>query len=164
MDRSNSFYNEDTPICRFGPGGDYTTDWPSEKTSKFARRPIGLVLKAIAKMLDTAITAELLQDSTIEKINLAIKNADLTINMEDEIDINKPDKSNAPPAPDTDADRKLSEEPMLFDNGTGVGQPAGHKQNNGVRPHRRAKRKRPAHSQSWQGSLFEPYPQSSKVA
>lgn len=164
MDKFNRYFDEkDMPVCRFGPGGDFVQDWPAG-AAKDSRQPISSILAVIAKMLDTAITTELLQNSTIEKINLAIKNADLTVNMEDEIDVNKSDKPDAQTTPGTQTGRKLSEEPMLFDNDTGVVPVAGYKQNNCIRAHRRPKRKRTSFGASRQGSLFEPYPESSKVA
>lgn len=163
MDKFNSFYNEDIPVCRFGPGGDFIRDWPI-KTTKSSHKPIGSILAAIARIIDAAITSQLLQDPVVEKINLAVNGGRLQTDMEDKLDKIQSDKSYASPASGAQACGKLSEEPMLFDNAPGAGSIAGHKQNHGVRAHRRPKRKRPAFCQSRQGSLFEPYPASSKVA
>ena len=168
MKKNDGFSNYDgPPVCRFGPGGDFVTDWPvgtTGKVSNTSRRPIGSVLKAIAKMLDVVITEELLNSSTIEKINLAINGKSEISNMENELDLDKSDESNASPVSGPKAHRQLQEEPMLFDNASGVSEPFGHKPNHGVRTHRRAKRKKTSFGQPWQGSLFEPYSQSSKVA
>jgi|GEM_PF-3566838 len=175
MDKNERFYSDpNLPICRFGPGGDFVTDWPvgtAGKVSKASRRPIGTVLKAIAKMLDAVITEELLNSSTIEKINLAI-NGESEIsnfksqisNMENKIDVNKSDESNASTTAGIEAGGQLQTQPMLFDNASGTGTIAGNKQNIHIRTHRRVKRKKTAFSQPWQGSLFESYSQSSKVA
>jgi hypothetical protein len=168
MDKNERFYsNENSPICRFGPGGDFVTDWPAStagKVSKASRRPIGTVLKAIAKMLDAVITEELLNSSTIEKINLAINGITLTPDLENKIDVNKSDESNASTTAGIEAGGQLQTQPMLFDNASGTGTIAGNKQNIHIRANRRVKRKKTAFSQPWQGSLFESYPQSSKVA
>jgi len=165
MDKNKRFYNEDnTPVCRFGPGGDFFTDWPDKKISKVSRQPIGSVLKAIAKMLDTVITEELLQNSTLEKINLAVNGALLSTNMEDKIDVNKSNEPDAPTITGPEADRQLPKEPMLFDNASGTIAGTGHKSNNSIRAHRRPKRKRIAFGTIRQGSLFEPHQESSKVA
>jgi hypothetical protein len=164
MDKNERFLNEENfPVCRFGPGGDFVTDWPYT-VSKKLRRPIASLLKTIAKMLDAVITEELLNSSTLEKINLAINGSNLTIDSENEIDADKSDESNAPAASGIKAGGQLQTQPMLFDNASGIGGPAGHKPNHSVRAHRRVKRKRTAFSQPWQGSLFESYPQSAKVA
>jgi hypothetical protein len=172
MDKNKRFYNEDdTPVCRFGPGGDFFTDWPDKKVSKVSRQPIGSVLKAIAKMLDTVITEELLQNSTLEKINLAV-NGESEIsnfksqisNMEDKIDTDKSIEPDAPTITGPEADRQLPKEPMLFDNASGTIAGTGHKSNNSIRAHRRPKRKRIAFGTIRQGSLFEPHQESSKVA
>lgn len=165
MDKNNRFNNDKNfPVCRFGPGGDFVEDyWPDKTESKVPRRPIGSLLKAIAKMLDVVITEELLQNSTIEKINLAINGAQLTADLENEIDIDK-SESDAPPVAGLEVDRQLQKEPLLFDNASGTGTIAGHKSADGIRTRRGTKRKRSAFGSPWQGSLFESYPQSAKVA
>jgi hypothetical protein len=163
MDKFNNFYDEDIPVCRFGPGGDFFSDWPA-RVKKDYSQPIGSILAAISKIIDAAITSQLLQDPILEKINLAVNGGEFSANMEDKFDVNKSDESDAQTIAGLEADRKLSQEPMLFDNASGNGKPLGHKQNNGVRAHRRPKRKRITFSASRQGSLFEPHPESSKVA
>jgi hypothetical protein len=165
MDKFDSFY-DDIPVCRFGPGGDFVEDWPSQASSK-QTDSIAEILKVLAKMLDITITTKLLQNSTIDKINLAINNADssnLTVNKEGTLDTQKPTEPDAAAVGSAEAHRKLSEKQMLFDNASGTGGIAGHKQNHGVRTHRRVKRKRTPFSTFRQGSLFEPYYESSKVA
>jgi len=165
MDKNKRFQSDDNlPLCRFGPGGEFVTNWSGKKVSKASHQPIGSVLKTIAQMLDMVITKELLQNSTIEKINLAIQNTDLTVHTENKIDYYKSNESDASTAPGSEADRQLQEEPMLFDNASGTCGPAGHKPNHSFRARRGAKRKRTSFSQSWQGSLFEHYDQSAKVA
>ena len=123
MDKNKRFNNDKNfPVCRFGPGGDFVEDyWPDKTESKVSRQPIGSVLKAIGKMLDAVIAEELLQNSTIEKINLAINGAQLTADLENEIDIDKSVESDAPPVAGLEADRQLQKEPLLFDNASGVG-------------------------------------------
>ncbi len=177
MDKFNSFYDEDIPVCRFGPGGEFITDWPAGNRN--SADPIGKILKTITKIIDAAITSKLLQDSVIEKINLAVNGTELTADTENKFDINKSDfgelsvrspkdsradEPDAQTAPGAQTGRKLSEEPMLFNNDTGAGTIFGHKPKHGIRAYRRAKRKRTPFGQSRQGSLFEPYTESSKVA
>ncbi len=166
MDKNKRFNNDKNfPVCRFGPGGDFVQDyWPDKTESQAPRQPIGSLLKAIAKMLDAVITEELLQNSTIEKINLAINGAQLTADLENEIDIDKSIEFDAPSVAGLEADRQLQKEPLLFDNASGTGAIAGHKPTDGIRARRGSKRKRSAFSAPWQGSLFESYPQSAKVA
>jgi len=161
MDERNSFSR--MPLCRFGPGGSYVNDWPA-RVSKTSSKPIGSVLDAISKMLDTVINEELMQNSTLEKINTAIQNAQLTDLTEDEIEYYKSNDNNAQTVSGSETGGQLTAEPMLFDNYAGVGQHSGNKQNNSIRTHRRIKRKRTAFSRTWQGTLFEPYVQSVKVA
>ena len=163
MDKFNRYFDEkDIPVCRFGPGGDFVADWPPRE--KLSADPISKVLETIAKIIGTVITPELLQRSNADRISIALTDIEQAENMEDKIDFNQSDKSDTKTVTSAQADRKLPQEPMLFDNNTGAGAIAGHKQNNSIRAHRRPKRKRVSFRTIRQGSLFEPYPQSSKVA
>ena len=167
MNKNSRFSNYDGfPLCRFGPGGDFVTNWPAgkSKVSKASRRPIGTALNAIAKMLDTVIAEELLHNSTIEKINSAIHNAELNISMEDKSENDKSNGFNASSVSGLEAGGQLQTQPMLFDNSSGTGANIRNKQNFRIRAGRKSKRKSAAFSRSWQGSLFESHDQSAKVA
>jgi hypothetical protein len=168
MDKFNRYFDEkDMPVCRFGPGGDFVVDWPAPSAACAASvgaNPIGKVLETIAKIIGNVKTAELLKNSNTDEISFALTNIEKTENLEDVIDFNQSDEPDAQTAPGAQTGRKLSEEPMLFDNASGAGRPVRHKPVNGVRAHRRPKRKRASFSTVRQGSLFEPYPESSKVA
>jgi len=80
-------------------------------------------------MLDAVITEELLNSSTLEKINLAINGTKLTPDLENKIDVNKSDESNASTTAGIEAGGQLQTQPMLFDNASGTGTIAGNKQN-----------------------------------
>jgi hypothetical protein len=164
MESRNGFLNDgNAPLCRFGPGGDYVKNWPAG-TYKAKQRPIGSVLDTIAKMLDTVISDELMANSTIEKIHSAIQNAQLSDSMEYEIEYEKSNHVNAAAVTGAKISEQFTAEPMLFDNAAGAFGHSGNKQNNGVRAHRKLKRKRPAFGRDWQGSLFDAHQQSVKVA
>jgi hypothetical protein len=165
MENRNGFLNEaNPPLCRFGPGGSYVTNWPAG-TSVASKKPIASVLDTISKMLDTVINEELLQNSTVEKIHAAIQNAQLPDFMEDEIEFDKSNDVNATTVSGLKTGGQFKKlQPMLFDYASGTCEHSGNKQNNSIRAHRRLKRKRPAFSRPWQGTLFEPYIQSVKVA
>jgi len=168
MEKKNGFLNdENLPLCRFGPGGQYVTNWPGtagNETSNASKRPISSVLNAISKMLDNVVSRELMQNSTVDKIYSAIQNSQLPDNLEYEIEFDKPNNINASSASGFEAGQQFQTQQMLFDNASGACQSFGHKPNNSVRAHHRPKRKRPAFGKPWQGSLFEPYQQSVKVA
>jgi hypothetical protein len=164
MENRNGFLNDgNVPLCRFGPGGGYVTNWPA-RVSKASKKPISSVLDTLAKMLDTVINEELLQNSTLLKINNAIQNAQLTDFTEDEVEYDKSNDVNTPSVSGFETGGQLQAQQMLFDNASGVSKPAGHKQNHSIRAHRRLKRKGSSFSRPWQGSLFESYQQSVKVA
>ena len=161
------------PVCRFGPGGDFVADWPPRKklsadttlhSTLRSTSPISKVLETIAKIIGTVIAPELLQRNNADKISIALTDIQQAENMEDKIDFNQSDKPDAQTVTSAQAYRKLPQEPMLFDNNTGAGTVAGHKQNNSIRAHRRPKRKRVSFGTIRQGSLFNLDSKSSKVA
>ncbi len=164
MESRNGFLNDgNAPLCRFGPGGDYVKDWPTG-TYKAQQKPIGSVLSTIAKMLDTVIDEELMQNSTIAKIHSAIQNSKLPDLTEYEIEYEKSNDVNASSVSGVKISEQFSAEPMLFDNAAGAFGHSGNKQNDSVRAHRKPKRKRASFGRVWQGSLFDAHQQSAKVA
>lgn len=162
MDKFENYSDDKNyPLCRFGPGGSFVSDWPAGQTR--TSDPIGKVLQTIAKFIGT-VTDELLTKDETAQNGFCLPEAIQLTDMEDEIDFSQSDKPDAQTAANAKTDRKLSKEKLLFDNDTGISKPAGNKQNHGVRTCRRAKRKRPSFSTVWQGSLFEPYIQSPTTA
>lgn len=164
MENRNGFLNDDSvPLCRFGPGGDYVSNWPAG-SYKTQQRPIASLLGTIAKMLDTVIDEELMSNATVEKIHSAIQNAQLSDSLEYEIEYEKPNHDNTATNAGVKISQQLQTEPMLFDNNAGACGHTWHKPHHSLRTHRRLKRKRPAFSRNWQGSLFDAHQQSIKVA
>jgi hypothetical protein len=154
MDKFGNYSDDKNyPLCRFGPGGSFISDWPADKTR--TTDPIGKVLQTIAKFIG-AVTDELLTKDKTAQNGFCLPDGILLIDMEDEIDFSQPVQPDAKTTAVVKTDSKLPKEQLLFDNDTGIGKPAGNKQNHGVRAHRRAKRKRTSFSSVWQGSLFEP--------
>jgi len=165
MVKRNGFDDSSIPLCRFGPGGEYVSNWPKGSSFKPLQKPIGSLLNAIAKMLDSVINEELMQNSTLEKIHSAILNSQISDFTEGiEIELNKSNDLNASPVSGLKAGGQFTAQKMLFDNPAGTCGHSRNKPNNGVRAYRKLKRKRPAFGRPWQGSLFEPYQQSLKVA
>jgi hypothetical protein len=161
MEKFDSYNDKKFPVCKFGPGGEYCEDWPMGAVS--VSDPLGKVLGVIAKIIG-AVTNELTAGENEFENELVLQDAGHILNMEDEFGTDMSDASVAATNAVAAADRKLAQEPMLFDNHTGTGHVAGHKSNNRVRARRGAKRKRAPFGTMWQGSLFEHYGQSTQVA
>ena len=162
MDKFDSYNNDEKfPVCRFGPGGEFCEDWPMGVIG--VSNPLGKVLGAIAKIIGV-VTDGLAAGKNECENALVLPDAGQILNMEDEFGTDMSDASVAAANAVAKADRKLAQDPMLFDNHTGTGNIAGHKSNNRIRARRGAKRKRPSFGTVWQGSLFEHYGQSTQVA
>ena len=86
----NRFENQDIPLCKFGPGGDFITEWPASSASQpleaESPNPVGKVLSLIARLLGSAIGPELINDlstelKTAEEISSA---SDLKLSVQEE--------------------------------------------------------------------------------
>ena len=165
-DRNKNTDGRDIPICRFGPGGDYVDDWPLkiDYTPQIDAGPIGKLLEHIACFM--GVNVEGLNDipngsETIELSTKQVKNKD---------DIKEPSHepamaSNAQTNTNSANHSRYTEQPTLFYDSRPTRKSAGQKPKHSLRARRRTKRKRSScQGSSWQGSLFETGPQSTKVA
>ena len=69
----NRFENQDIPLCKFGPGGDFITEWPIPSASlpieSAQTDPIGKVLSLIGRLVGSAIGPELISNLSAENIS-----------------------------------------------------------------------------------------------
>ena len=167
MNSNKNEYNE--PVCRFGPGGNFISDWPGEVLDSPPGSGNGLtkLLGSIAEVITTVLGSEY-EASTVmsgdidrfkdqiqcreEKFDYAVK----TINAE------KP----ADPAPTTviKSNRRVHEQSMLFADDWRVGVRVEHKPKHRIRAYRRAAKKSLPLQPTRQGSLFETDFKSAKTA
>jgi hypothetical protein len=147
----------DVPVCRFGPGGDYVSDWPGAKTQLPAREPnpLGKVLAMIADVMGTTVSGELMiQDPAPLYIEGPTENH--LLSQKQSGAPNKPDHtSNAPSTAGSKGDSPPAAEPMLFADDSRSSRDAKHKPHHRIRAYRRTPRKRTPRPIEGQGTLFE---------
>ena len=156
--------HDDKPLCRFGPGGEFVSDWPAKNVNlpPAMDNPIGKVLALLADMIGTAISPELFtshnptdpdtetngnQQPVEEKTTHAHKDTDNTLSM-----------AGAMP------DSTIPGQSMLFPDDRRVGRPAKRKQKHRIRAYRRPAKYRPDYQIDGQGTLFETHQQSHSAA
>ena len=162
MVANSLFLNEkNMPLCRFGPGGDFVSDWPMEPLGQeqIEVGSIGKTLSKIAEIIGVVIAPELM--GQMEEANILLGN-----NFKEDIESvhYASGDDHAETTSNAGADQTVSTEPTLFRNDTGISQSLRSKPNNRVRARRSVKRKRAAASRPWQGTLFETYGPSTQVA
>jgi len=159
----------DGPVCRFGPGGDYVYDWPAKSAQPFARQPnpLGKVLAAIADLMGTTVSGELMiqtqmpvyiaADSTAKQDNADIEGpTNHLINQKESSAGDKSNRTNyAASTADPAAGSEVQREPMLFGDDCGISRGPKRKPHHRIRAHRRAAKKRAGYSLKGQGTLFE---------
>lgn len=162
----NRFENEGRPLCKFGPGGDYISDWPGNGRSYSEKNTnvLSKVLSTVASILGATIKAEMLKDMENQ---VELEAAVIAKLAEDKI----AGKYEQPEPTDhttstcgTKSDSLLRKEPLLFGDDCGIGNQAKRKSNHRVRTHRRTTRKKAAQWDKGQGSLFEAYETSQSAA
>jgi hypothetical protein len=160
----------DVPVCRFGPGGDYVYDWPAKSAQPPARQPnpLGKVLAAIADVMGTTISPELMiqtqmpvyipADSTAKQDDADIEGPanNHSINQKESSAGDKSNRTNyAASTAGPTAGSEVQREPMLFGDDCGISRGPKRKPHHRIRAHRSAAKKRPSYSLKGQGTLFE---------
>ena len=155
---SNRFNNESNePLCKFGPGGDFVTNWPEGNYKRRERidNPLGRVLGAIADIIGATVKPELISELTHKPDIKRLINA----NTESEDKASAAPKTSQPNHAETisgtKADSTIRGEPMLFADDRGTGRRVRRKPNHRIRAHRRTAKKRSSDKSSGQGTLFD---------
>ena len=155
----NQFNPDSTgkPLCRFGPGGEFISDWPARDMQSppgFGNR-LGKVLTTIADMIGATMNPELLNE--IE--HSSITEASVYEQKEKEKNQNANNKTAgtgyAPPVSGAENNSKTICQAMLFSDDGGVSSRVGHKPNNRIRTRRRTSKKKTDYRLKGQGTLFE---------
>lgn len=170
----NRFENDNPPLCRFGPGGDFTFDlwlsrWFAESAGP-ASSPNNRLDKILASLSEiiAAMLGECPEDYTVESekyprpakhiiFPLAkLKGADKTT---------EPDKTAHPaPAPAVKNAGSLPEQQMLFPVDGGNSRKASNKPKYRIRTYRRASKKKALVGIFGKGSLFDDNLKSARTA
>lgn len=169
MDRFNK--NMDVPLCKFGPGGDFTNQYDSEKPAMPTAdgiSPLGKVLNLIAEVIGAAVQPEILTEiaCALPPVD-ALTNTDTSSSKETRPDdqtqfAQSPDQPQA--ASGAKTNRPLAGQPLLFSNDWRTGAGPQHKPGHRIRTCRRASRKKTAPPVYRQGSLFETHACRRKTA
>ena len=123
------------PVCRFGPGGDFSFIWPTRFSEVAQPLP-----NSLAKLLNSA--ADMLT---------------ILLGLE-------PDSAASPPATAIKIECDFQGQPILFSDGCRVSLKAEHKPRQHIRIHRRAVKKKPDPNIQGQGLLFESYRKNARTA
>lgn len=157
------------PVCRFGPGGDFVSDWPPrfgvspQRSSSRVRK----LLKLVSEIITAALGSELNVPSGVGPSGRRVP--DKTFTEEERvpygIENNKGDEwAYATATAIIESGRRFQGEPMLFADDWGAGGRNRRKPKYGIRAYRRAAKKRSGFSLSGQGSLFETGFKSARTA
>ena len=157
------------PVCRFGPGGDFTTVWPKDAIQSALPGPNSLtgVLNKIAFILNKALGSDAI-GGTKPATNIQKTSVNKPGGEGTKTDADKDGKSNGPT--DTETDRtakgniKFPGQQLLFTDYSRAGKSVRHKPKHRIRAHHRAAKKGTAFELAGQGSLFDDNLKSAKTA
>jgi len=157
------FNNQNEPLCRFGPGGDFAYGWsPKNKnTSQMPGNPLSRILETITQLIMDVLGPDFAsyktppantKNQTHNILNLKgnLKYADNQIN---------------PPANAIiKLHSKVQCQPMLFSDDSRISIKTANKPKHRIRTHRRTAKKRVSVGITGQGTLFEDNVKSAKTA
>jgi hypothetical protein len=156
-------------ICRFGPGGDFSYNWPGKSINKSTPPPNSLnkLLGTIAEIINVVLGSDLYSSTTVssmicpktnqvlcrkEKIEYAVKN-------------NKTDKSTySKTTTIIKSNSSIPVQQLLFADDCGAGSTTEHKPKHHIRTHKRASKKRSVIGLQGQSTLFEDNLKSARSA
>ncbi len=152
LQKMNSGKNKNEPVCRFGPGGDFVSEWPPQdlQAPQLSKKYVSKLFSSLNVIITALLGSEL---NTTSK-----ENSEYVV----ETTAGEPAYS----APNTVAksDSRFSGQSMLFPDDSRIGLADAHKPKHRIRAYHRAAKKRPAISFADQGSLFEADFKSAKTA
>lgn len=150
--------NDDIPLCKFGPGGDYVNTFNASTSPKPAEKesPLGQVLTAIAEIIGATVHPEILTEiaCALPAAYEPQKPVSETHDHQEKPEDGVRKANHTQTTQNTLPSGKLSKEPMLFGDDWGTGSKLKYQPNHRVRTHRRASRKKAAGPVHRQGTLF----------
>jgi hypothetical protein len=154
----------DQPLCKFGPGGDFTYDW-QPKISQ-SPTPSNRLVKFFASVVEVAAILIGLKRinpyAHSRKSELTVYHKERVKNASDSSNANNP--VNTPAAAATENGSLFSGNQMLFPDHSGNGIRIRHKPKHRIRTYHRTAKKRSALRPAQQSSLFESQLQSARTA
>jgi len=157
------------PVCKFGPGGDFVTDWPGSGQKLGANEPnaIARLLATLGAIINNMVGCEFQPNSFASQAELVREKRFPSYKKTVESSTKRGyfDNSDAPMRGlSKSANRGASSQPRLFSDDWTTRSKAGHKPKHHVRAYQRTSRKRPAAIASDQGMLFEIDRKSARIA
>ena len=155
MERKFNTHNI-TPVCRFGPGGDFVSTWPgsAKQFIEESQNPISRLLFSLSKLI-TAMQEHRDQNAS----------AEIEVSYEGSKEYAAQSiQANSKAAQDAADDSLSNGQILLFTDDSGTVERVEHKPKHRVRAHRRAAKKRPDLRIAGQGSLFEANAAGTKTA
>ncbi len=168
MDRSPE--NENQPLCKFGPGGEFVSIWPprAEKPALSGASLFGRLLSFVTDVVPTLVGAAPSGVLSDPQSSTPFSNGPSRRKEKTGYEIrpdSKPKQSrNAPTASTVEDNSGFPRQQLLFADNCRAGLRIGHKPKHNIRAHRAASRKRLAFRVTGQGSLFEPDFKGAKTA
>lgn len=168
--KMNSFEDKEIgAACRFGPGGDFVSIWPSQSAESGeclpnrASRLLGTIGRIITTMLAPQLGAVAGAGTTLQKVtsNSISEKGNLEYAVEHE---NIANPSYPSPVRTAQGSSRFQPQPMLFSDDWRIGNHAWSKPKHYIRAHRGTAKKRHALVAAGQGSLFEVDFKSAKTA
>jgi hypothetical protein len=162
------------PVCKFGPGGDYVSFWPS-KPGRYGQSGLTRLLNKLAQLIaapPSSLTRDTLVRATSPPVpgrashqptdRHIVRQKEELENAVTRRDCLKPTDPTSTPT--ITSNSLFSGQPVLFPNHSGARPGAVHKPKHRIRAYRRAAKKAPALRLPRQGSLFEAHFSSARTA
>jgi len=148
------------PVCKFGPGGDFVTDWPGCRQESDANEPNALarLLATLGAIINNVVGCQFQPESFTPKA-VFVSGKRFPCRESNEPDgaaqgyFN--DKAACLPGSSVQVNGGLSRQRLLFSDDWAGRSRAGHKPKHHIRAHQRPSRKRPAAIAGDQGTLFD---------
>jgi hypothetical protein len=168
MDRKMEEYSNQNnePVCRFGPGGEYSFAWPDkEQESAKYQTSLTKVLLALRDILYATLGSSAepnysICESAVNTNRIKLLEKGLTQYVPESSE----EKPHTPAIRNIKSHSQVSEQQLLFTDDSRIGIRTVGKQKHRIRTHRRGTKKRTSHSFTGEGSLFEPDFKSAKTA
>jgi len=161
-------FNNDAsvPLCKFGPGGDFVSDWPPDVSAGFQETGgvLGRTLGVIADVIGAVVSPELFTELT-GCVNAEIKEFEVLARekLADGIDKQK-SADNTASVRSACGNFRIRGQAMLFADDCRTSERAKRKPHHRVRTHRRVARKKAVDGFKGTGTLFEAYGKSTTAA
>ncbi len=152
----NRMNNQNEPLCRFGPGGDFVCFLQPDglKPAGFPENRLSKVLNSLSQIISGVLSSEPKSGISVQKtaFKQLLNHKEELEHATEHIKAIKPTNTAAGTA--SEGNIQFSEQRMLFADNSRTGKRVGSKQKHSIRTPRRASKKRVPVSLCGQGTLF----------